>query len=331
MVGNNSKSAKWDEIPLAPVIVVRSKEDILADRAIAKTLEILQQQDPNITVHRIDAEHYRSGLLAEITSPSLFGESTLVICRKAEKMNDAFLDDAMGYLQNPGPNSTVIIRHGGGNRGKRLLDASNKAGFPLKEMPDLAKPQEKTDFIIHEARNQKRKISGEAADALVRAIGENIGDLLASLSQLLADVEGPIEAKDVATYYAGRIEARGYNVADAAIKGDAGRAIALARHALAVQGNKMTEVAIVGALAAKLRNIGYAFAEKRGEIKLEKMLGLYQARFARDDSKRWSDEGLAQAILAVAQADAEVKGGSRDPGFALERAIRRVAQSRNIR
>jgi len=37
---------------------------------------------------------------------------------------------------------------------------------------------------------------------------------------------------------------------------------------------------------------------------------------------------VATAIRAVAQADAEVKGASRDPEFALERVILRVAAAK---
>nr|NLD40764.1 DNA polymerase III subunit delta [Actinomycetales bacterium] len=37
------------------------------------------------------------------------------------------------------------------------------------------------------------------------------------------------------------------------------------------------------------------------------------------------------AITAVAEADAEVKGASRDPDFAIERALLRVAAARNRR
>ena len=43
------------------------------------------------------------------------------------------------------------------------------------------------------------------------------------------------------------------------------------------------------------------------------------------DLRRWTPEGLASAISAVAQADAEVKGEGRDPRFAVERAVLRVA------
>jgi DNA polymerase-3 subunit delta len=56
-------------------------------------------------------------------------------------------------------------------------------------------------------------------------------------------------------------------------------------------------------------------------------LGLapWQTDRAMSDLRRWTPEGLASAIAAVAQADAEVKGEGRDAQFAVERAVLRVA------
>jgi DNA polymerase-3 subunit delta len=51
----------------------------------------------------------------------------------------------------------------------------------------------------------------------------------------------------------------------------------------------------------------------------------WQLDRARKDLLHWSPEGLADAITAVAQADAEVKGAGRDPHFAVERAVLRIA------
>ncbi|GMA34225.1 hypothetical protein [Demequina litorisediminis] len=54
----------------------------------------------------------------------------------------------------------------------------------------------------------------------------------------------------------------------------------------------------------------------------------WQADRARRELQRWTADSLAQAIEAVATADAEIKGASRAPQFALERAVRTVAQAR---
>jgi DNA polymerase-3 subunit delta len=59
----------------------------------------------------------------------------------------------------------------------------------------------------------------------------------------------------------------------------------------------------------------------------ERDLGLapWQVDRSRKELSRWTPEALASAITAVAQADAEVKGASRDPRFAVERAVLRIA------
>ncbi|ETJ02367.1 MAG: DNA polymerase III, delta subunit, partial [Actinomyces urogenitalis DORA_12] len=45
----------------------------------------------------------------------------------------------------------------------------------------------------------------------------------------------------------------------------------------------------------------------------------------------WSDDALAYAIQAVARADAEVKGASRDPVHAVERAVLAICNARHGR
>lgn len=60
-----------------------------------------------------------------------------------------------------------------------------------------------------------------------------------------------------------------------------------------------------------------------------KDLGLapWQVDRARRELAGWTPEGLATAISAVAQADAEVKGAGRDPVFAVERAVLTIARA----
>jgi DNA polymerase-3 subunit delta len=48
---------------------------------------------------------------------------------------------------------------------------------------------------------------------------------------------------------------------------------------------------------------------------------------AQRDVRRWTPEGLIASIRATAEADAEVKGLSRDPVYAVERAVTVIAAS----
>jgi DNA polymerase-3 subunit delta len=125
-------------------------------------------------------------------------------------------------------------------------------------------------------------------------------------------------------YYGGRVEATGFKVADAAVSGDGGNAVALLRHALAVGTDP---VPLIAALAMRLRTLAKVAAIRGGAV-TARDLGMqeWQVRNAQRDLQRWTPEGLATAISAVAQADAEVKGAGRDPVYAAEKAVLTIAR-----
>ena len=55
-------------------------------------------------------------------------------------------------------------------------------------------------------------------------------------------------------------------------------------------------------------------------------LAPWQVDRARRDLTGWTDEGLGTAIRSLAEADAQVKGGGRDPVYALERMVQVIAR-----
>jgi DNA polymerase-3 subunit delta len=53
----------------------------------------------------------------------------------------------------------------------------------------------------------------------------------------------------------------------------------------------------------------------------------WQIEKARRQLSRWSPAQIADAVGAIAQADAEVKGAASDPIYALEKAVTRIVSS----
>jgi DNA polymerase-3 subunit delta len=167
-------------------------------------------------------------------------------------------------------------------------------------------------------------MEARAVRSLVDAVGSDQRELAPACAQLVADTSGVISVEVVERYYGGRIEATGFRVADAAVDGNAGEAVALLRHAFATG---VDPVPLVAALAARLRVLAKVSAVRGRGPGAERDLGLapWQVDRSRKELSRWTPEALASAITAVAQADAEVKGASRDPRFAVERAVLRIA------
>ena len=54
----------------------------------------------------------------------------------------------------------------------------------------------------------------------------------------------------------------------------------------------------------------------------------WQIDKARRELSGWNEAGLAAAVVALAEADAAVKGGGRDPVYAVERLVHTVAGRR---
>ena len=85
--------------------------------------DFLRAEDASLEVSDLRADDYTSGSLLTLTSPSLFGEPRLVRVGGVEKCSDAFLTEALSYLENPQEGATVVLRHTGASvRGKKLLD-----------------------------------------------------------------------------------------------------------------------------------------------------------------------------------------------------------------
>jgi len=144
----------------------------------------------------------------------------------------------------------------------------------------------------------------------------------------VSDTEGVIDDKLVETYHGGKVEATGFRVADATMAGQTGEALRLLRHAIATG---VDPVPIVAVLAAQLRQLVKVGSAGRGSSQqLAKELGMapWQVDKARRLVGHWDAEGLGRSVQAVAAADFEVKGGGRDPVYAVERAILTITSAR---
>lgn len=314
----------WDRVEPAPVVLVRGTEGVLAERAVARVVAAVRDADVGAEVSELDAAACHPGRLAAVTSPSLFGEARCVVVLGVEAASDVFVADALDYLRAPAPDVTLVLRHAGGVRAKKLLDAVTAAGYPVVPCDPIKRDADKADLVQAEFRRGGRKADPDAVRALVDAVGSDLSELLAACAQLASDTRGAITAAAVHRYHGGRLEASGFAVADAAVAGQGAEAIRLLRHALATG---VDPVPLVAALALKLRTLAKVAAARGRGLDPVRDLGLasWQVDRARREVRGWTPEGLAAAITAVAAADAEVKGAARDPEFAVERAVLRVA------
>lgn len=308
-------------------MLISGPEEVCAERATARLRDYLRAEDPSLEISDIDASDYTAGTLLAVSAPSLFGEPRLVRIRSVEKCSDAFLSEALAYLENPQEGATIVLRHTGASvRGKKLLEAirAGAGGGVEVACPAIKRDSDRYDFAASEFREAGRRIVPAALRALVGAFSDDLTELAAACQQLVNDVEGDITEQIVERYYGGRVETSAFTVADTAIAGRYGEALLALRQAL---DSGADPVPMVAAIAMKLRTMARVAGTREPSRQLATRLGMkdWQVDRARRDLSGWTQESLGLAIQATARADAEVKGGSRDAVFALERLVTVIA------
>ncbi len=320
---SKAKQMEWRKAAPHPIVFVSGSEEYFAGRAIRSIRESLRSQDASLEIHEIDAADYSSGTLINLTSPSLFAEPRLVIIRAVEKCSDDLIVDGLDYLLNPTEDTTVILRHNGSSvRGKKLVEAIRESELAAEIVcADIKKDADRQAFVQGEFAHGARKISPGAVRALLDAFADDTAELAAACSQLMLDSSESITEEIVDRYYGGRVETNAFKVADAALAGRAGEAMALLRHALATGADP---VPLVAAISMKIRQMAKIYGN-RSATAANLGMAPWQLDKARKDLTGWTDDGLAAAIQAMATADAAAKGAERDPVYSLEKLVNLIS------
>jgi len=321
----------------APVVLVTGEEEFLVDRSVrelvARARAFLAAPgagDASADVHEVEGGELATGELATLTSPSLFGGGPVVVIRNAQNAVKDVAAELAKYATAPAPDAAVILAHAGGAKGKALVADLRKAGASVIEHPKVTKIGDRAQFVRAEFRRVGRQADAGAVQALLDALGSDLRELASAVDQLASDTEGRIDASVVARYYRGRAEATGFSVADHAVEGRLSEALEQLRWALATG---TSPVLITSALATGVRLLGRVGAAPRNAnpnaLAAEVGAPPWKIDVVRRQLRGWEPAGVARALQAVAEADAQVKGESVSAGYALERAVRRIVAARS--
>lgn len=283
-------------------------------------------------MREVAAAGLRPGELTTLTSPSLFGSGSVVVVRGAQDAGREVADELARLAADPTPDLALVVTHAGGAKGKALLTTLTGHGAEVIDCPRITRIADRMAFVRSEFRRAGRTVDDGGVRALLDALGSDLREIASACSQLAADTTGVIDHSVVARYYRGRAEASGFAVADRAVEGHLGEALELLRWALAIG---VSPVLVSSALAQGVRLLGRVGGAPRGKnsAAMAAELGAppWKIDKARQQLRHWTPEGIARALAAVAEADAQVKGEGASPGFALEEAIRTIAASRGTR
>jgi DNA polymerase III subunit delta len=306
-------------------------EGALADRALAKLQAQLKEESAEITA--LSAAEVQIGDIADALAPSLFSERRALILKDLQELPEDSKEEVTRYLAQMDPTMTVIFIHKGGVKGKALLDAIKRAKPEVIACDAIKKDSEKEDFVKALFQDAGRKASSGAIKAMVASLGSDMRELQSAVSQISLDAPaGVIDEAIVDKFQQGRIETTGFDVADATIDGNLPVALITLRSAL---DTGTDPVMVTSAIASSLRSLAKVSGTNRGakSFELAGELGMapWQIDKARRQLQSWTPRGIATAVEAIAKADADVKGASSDPIYALEKALQTITGARGPR
>ncbi|MFI2712809.1 DNA polymerase III subunit delta [Micromonospora sp. NPDC018662] len=313
---------------LPPILLVLGDEELLATRAVSEAVARARAVDPDVDVREYQAGSVAVGEIDEMLSPSLFGGRRVLVLRSGQDTRKDLSAALLAYAKNPDPDVQLVVLHLGGAKGKAFADGLRSAGATVVPAGKLKGHRERVAFVRDEIRRRGGKCAEDAAETLIAAVGNDLRELAAACSQLVADTDGRIDAETVSRYYRGRVEVTGFTVADATMVGDVPGALEALRWALHVG---VDPVPIADALADGVRTVARVASAGRGSAyQLASSLGMpaWKIERAQRQGRGWTPEGLVAAMRAAAECNAAVKGGADDRAYALERAVFSVAAAR---
>jgi DNA polymerase-3 subunit delta len=314
-----------------PVAVIVGDEELLVERAVAR-LAAAAVAESGSAVREVTGGGLSPGDLAQLTSPSLFDAAPVVVIRDAQDAGKEVAEELAAVVAAPPDGVRIVLTHAGGAKGKALLTGLTRGGAQVVDCPKVTRFGDRMQFVRDEFRAAGRRIDDSGVRALIDAVGSDLREIASACAQLAADTAGTVDQTVVARYYRGRAEASGFAVADRAMEGRLPEALEVLRWALAVG---VSPVLITSALAQGVRLAGRVGAAPRGQspAALAAEVGAPPWRIdkVRQQLRGWTPAGIGQALAAVAEADAQVKGEGTNAGYALEVAVRAIVSSREPR
>lgn len=303
-----------------PVHLVVGEDEFLAERA---TKSIIDEAGPTVEVSTLRAGDVTVSELAQATSPSLFAEERVVVVTNTELAGKEPTELLLQAAADPAPGMTLVIVHSGKGRNKSYVAKFRK----VADVHEVNSPnqRERQSWVTAEFRRHGVRPTPDVIGALLESVGSDLRELASAIEQLVADTEGELTVAKVRAYYTGVAEVSGFDIADQAIAGRTDRALASTRRALQLG---ISPVAIAAALANKVGDVAKLYQTRGNPDQVARTVGMHPfvAKKTMQVARNWSGSAVSEAVIIVADLDATVKGQGGDPEFAVEDAVRRIAQ-----
>jgi DNA polymerase-3 subunit delta len=152
------------------------------DEQVARAVK----ERPDADLHDVEAVQLDAGRLAELTGASLFASSSVAVVRDLGSLPADLFDTMLALAANPPEDTALVLVHAGGQKGRGLLDKIKKTKPTIIDNP-VPKPRDLIRFVQGEVKAARIRMSEDAIQFLIDAVGHDLRSLAAAVAQLAAD------------------------------------------------------------------------------------------------------------------------------------------------
>jgi DNA polymerase-3 subunit delta len=291
----------------APISLLWGEDPFLLREA---ALELV---GPDIQAREIDGAAWQGGELADLATPSLFGEPRALVITDCRSLPDEGIRELGLYLAAPDPDAPLVLCATVGERAKAPA-ALVKLVEPLGTVREvkLARKDLAT-WLVQRGKGRGLDLAPDAAAALVETLGEDPAALDQGLVQLGSAFPGERLTRELASQqFRGLGDQHIWDLCDAAFGRDLEVAIRSLRTLLEGRDDPLM---ILGGVVSRLRDLlrVRSLPDRIPLPELARAAGLrfdWQARRYRDQARRFSLEELVQIHREIVEADRALKSGA---------------------
>ena len=115
----------------------------------------MRSEAPEVEISEIEAARLDRGTLVEITGPSLFSSRRAAVIYELENVNPDLGQDLVNLATEKLSDLAIILVHGGGAKGKGLVDKVKSAGADVIECAAI-KTWELPQFVSAEVKQSRQ-------------------------------------------------------------------------------------------------------------------------------------------------------------------------------
>jgi len=254
----------------------------------------------------------------------MMARERLVILREAEALGAEGLAELVPYLENPVPQTTLILLFGKADGRWKVIAAAKKKGYLL----ELETPRALIPWMQDEAKRLGARLADDAGRRLIEIAGNDLARLAGAVAQLalFVDAGATISADDVDELVAETRERTVFELANAIGEGQRERAL---RAVASLFEQRESSVGVAIMVARHVRQLALAkqyAAERTPRSELPRLVGAppFAVDKLLDQSRRFTPRALERALEVLARVDLELKGpvkGALGERVVLERLV----------